>query len=198
MESLENQGVLFPLNQHNIESPNKNEDIILSSDLLIKWRNSVSNFQSNLFQEKDSSNKQSDLFEETFIEKIEDLNPLELEPLSLSFWRFQSAPHRGAALYFVIDQPKDLKSPLLLYIGETISAERRWKGDHDCKRYLSAYSESLNKAKINYQLSIRFFADVPQKTSARRKVEQILIKKWQPPFNKETRDRWKTPFTSDF
>ena len=32
---------------------------------------------------------------------------------------------------------------LLLYVGETCQADRRWKGEHDCKSYLAAYGEAL-------------------------------------------------------
>ena len=85
---------------------------------------------------------------------------------------------------------------IILYIGETISAENRWKGEHDCKDYLSSYSDSLHKANVKTKLSIRFWLDVPTKTKERRKLEQKLIQAWLPPFNKETREIWATPFTS--
>ena len=81
--------------------------------------------------------------------------------------------------------------------GETLAADRRWKGDHDCKTYLASYSEALVNAGLSIQLSIRFWTDVPKKTKDRRKLEQKLIQQWLPPFNKETRTRWTTPFTSD-
>ncbi|MFL0769968.1 MAG: GIY-YIG nuclease family protein, partial [Prochlorococcus sp.] len=72
-----------------------------------------------------------------------------------------------------------------------------WKGAHDCKAYLAAYSEALNKVALTSQLSIRFWADVPTTTKARRQLEQQLIRLWLPPFNKETRERWATPFTAE-
>jgi hypothetical protein len=28
-------------------------------------------------------------------------------------------------------------------------------------------------------------------------LEQLLIRRWASPFNKENRDRWATPFTAD-
>ncbi len=46
------------------------------------------------------------------------------------------------------------------------------------------------------QLSIRFWSDAPAGTRQRRALEQALIRLWQPPFNKETRGRWATPFTT--
>ena len=104
--------------------------------------------------------------------------------------------HEGAAVYFVMDKIIETDENIILYIGETISAEKRWKGEHDCKSYLSNYSESLQKANLTTKLSIRFWLDVPTETKARRKLEQKLIQTWLPPFNKETRGIWGTPFTS--
>jgi hypothetical protein len=125
------------------------------------------------------------------------LDPLALAPQSLSFWRWPSAPHQGAALYLVIDRPADPAPPLLLYVGETGRADRRWKGDHDCKAYLAAYGEALAAADLPARLSIRFWLDVPAAIGPRRALEQALIRRWLPPFNKETRGRWTTPFTAD-
>ncbi len=125
------------------------------------------------------------------------LNPLELRAQSLAFWRWPSAPQQGAAIYLVMDRPADSASPLLLYVGETGCADRRWKGDHDCKNYLAAYSEALGLAELATSLSIRFWCDVPSDSRGRRRLEQLLIRHWLPPFNKETRERWATPFTAD-
>ncbi|MFZ0408651.1 MAG: GIY-YIG nuclease family protein [Cyanobium sp.] len=131
------------------------------------------------------------------LELAANLNPLELRAQSLAFWRWPSAPQQGAAIYLVIDRPSDAPSPLLLYVGETGCADRRWKGDHDCKGYLAAYSEALGRAELSTSLSIRFWCDVPGDSQGRRRLEQTLIRLWLPPFNKETRERWATPFTAD-
>ena len=127
---------------------------------------------------------------------MDNLEPLELSPLPLSFWRWPEAPFHGPAIYLVMDRLEDFNSHLLLYIGETIAADRRWKGEHDCKAYLAAYSEALRVAGLQHQLSIRFWSDVPENTRSRKKLEQQLIQRWLPPFNKETRTRWSTPFTA--
>ncbi|WP_259732238.1 MULTISPECIES: GIY-YIG nuclease family protein [Synechococcales] len=124
-------------------------------------------------------------------------NPLALAPQSLQFWRWPQPPQGGAAIYVVIDQPPHLQTSLLLYVGETGRAELRWKGEHDCKTYLSAYAEAMLQAKLTTRLSIRFWCDVPAAARSRRALEQALIRRWLPPFNKETRQRWATPFTSD-
>lgn len=125
------------------------------------------------------------------------LNPLALSAQSLQFWRWPQSQQRGAALYFVLDRPPHLDGPLLLYVGETGQADRRWKGEHDCKSYLAAYGEALQQVGLGCQLSIRFWLDAPQGVKARRALEQALIRHWLPPFNKETRGRWATPFTAE-
>jgi len=124
------------------------------------------------------------------------LDPLALVAQPLQFWRWPEAPQKGAALYFVVDRPSHLASPLLLYVGETGQADRRWKGEHDCKDYLAAYGEALKQVGLECQLSIRFWSDAPALTRQRRALEQALIRLWQPPFNKESRGRWATPFTA--
>jgi hypothetical protein len=125
------------------------------------------------------------------------LQPLSLPAEPLSFWRWPQAPHAGPALYLVLDRPAHLPHSLLLYVGETARADRRWKGAHDCKSYLAAYREALAKADLTSLLSIRFWCEAPQVTAERRALEQALIQRWKPPFNKETRGRWCTPFTAE-
>jgi hypothetical protein len=125
------------------------------------------------------------------------LRPLALPAQSLAFWRWPEAPHQGPALYFVLDRPAHLQRPVLLYVGETAKADRRWKGAHDCKSYLAAYQEALARADLAATLTIRFCCEAPAATAARRALEQALIQRWKPPFNKETRDRWSTPFTAE-
>ena len=128
---------------------------------------------------------------------VERLDPLALAPQNLQFWRWPEARNSGAALYFVIDRPPHLKGSLLLYVGETAQADRRWKGEHDCKSYLAAYGDALQEVGLGSQLSIRFWSDAPTDVRPRRALEQALIRHWLPPFNKETRGRWATPFTAD-
>ncbi|MEB3334334.1 MAG: GIY-YIG nuclease family protein [Cyanobacteriota bacterium] len=125
------------------------------------------------------------------------LRPLSLPAESLAFWRWPRAPHQGPAVYLVLDRPSHLAHPLLLYVGETARADQRWKGAHDCKSYLAAYREALARAELGATLSIRFWCEAPAATRARRALERALIQRWKPPFNKETRGRWSTPFTAE-
>jgi hypothetical protein len=131
------------------------------------------------------------------VERAARLDPLGLRAQSLSFWRWPHAPHQGAAIYLVMDRPPEPSPPLLLYVGETGRADLRWKGEHDCKGYLAAYGEALRRTGLEARLSIRFWGDVPAAIRPRRALEQALIRRWLPPFNKETRQRWVTPFTAD-
>jgi hypothetical protein len=129
------------------------------------------------------------------ISKERKIDPFSLHPLSLNFWRTNQYIHNGPAMYFVIDSMGSSK--IILYIGETNSANKRWKGEHDCKNYLMNYKEALAHNKLSSHQDIRFFLDVPKEVKLRRKLEQQLIYLWLPPFNKETRDRWATTFTNN-
>ena len=199
MEFHQNQKQLFNDSFIRHQNEGTNTELQLTKKELKDWQSKVYSFQESLFSQEASYNKQEELFEDQNSDAIAayNLNPLKLSALSLNFWRLIESPYKGPAIYFVIDRADNLTSPMLLYIGETIAAEKRWKGYHDCKSYISAYSETLGLAGISFQLSIRFWTDVPIKTKSRRKIEQLLIQKWQPPFNKEMTKRWKTPFTVD-
>lgn len=168
-------------------------ELAITAPQLRRWQQRVHAFQAPLFAPTPPDALQGAFFEAAQ-DPLASFAPLQLKPLPLSFWRWPEGPHQGAALYFVMDRPADLAQPLLLYIGETIAADRRWKGEHDCKAYLAAYQEACMACGLRCSTSIRFWGDVPRATRARRQLEQTLIRRWQPPFNKETRERWATPF----
>lgn len=168
-------------------------ELAITATQLRRWQQRVQAFQAPLLTTTPPDALQGALFEAAQ-DPLASFDLLQLKPLPLSFWRWPEGPHQGAALYFVMDRPADLAQPLLLYIGETIAADRRWKGEHDCKAYLAAYQEACMACGLRCSTSIRFWGDVPRATRARRQLEQTLIQRWQPPFNKETRERWATPF----
>ena len=172
------------------------QDIYIDKKIIKEWQEKIIDHQSNIFKYGFKDVNQSSLFESSAEELNGSFNPIDLTPLPLSFWRWPNAMHQGPAVYFVMDKIIASDKNIILYIGETISAEKRWKGEHDCKNYLSSYSDSLQKANMSTKLSIRFWLDVPIKTKERRKLEKQLIQAWLPPFNKETREIWATPFTS--
>ena len=192
MPSPPRQGNLF---EQPAPASHENEpaELALNGQQLQSWQERIHSFQSPLFESDSPRQEQSSLFGSEEAEAA-GVQPLSLKPLPLSFWRWPQSPHQGAALYWVMDRPAGLKHPILLYIGETMAADRRWKGEHDCKAYLAAYQEACVHCGLSCRTSIRFWGDVPRATKARRQLEQTLIRRWQPPFNKETRDRWATPF----
>ena len=196
MKNFERQYNLFK--KHDINSlDNKDfQNIKINKKIIKEWQKRIIDHQSPIFKCGYKNINQSSLFEPISEKLVESFNPIELTPLPLSFWRWPKTMHEGPAVYFVMDKIINSDENIILYIGETISAEKRWKGEHDCKNYLSNYSETLQKAHIRSKLNIRFWLDVPSETKERRKLEQKLIQTWLPPFNKETRGIWATPFTS--
>ena len=119
-----------------------------------------------------------------------ELNPFTLPRQNTQFWRWKSSDLGVSALYFVIDY----ECGLLLYVGETVKSESRWRGEHDCKRYLLNYQQSHYSHDLPTQLGIAFWKDAPVKTRDRQKLESELITQWRSPFNKENWKFWATPF----
>jgi len=196
MTIITNQGELFP-SQSIPDDKRLTTHINISKDIIIKWQDKINNHQSFLFSSNKKLINQRQLFPEGNSSEANLFNPLSLAPLALSFWRLSSTLHKGPALYLVMDKPSHLETPLLLYIGETAAANLRWKGEHDCKKYLNFYKETLESVGMKSQLSIRFWTDVPSSTKPRRRLEKEMINLWLPAFNKETKSRWATPFTAE-
>jgi len=196
MIKFERQYDLFNYNEVDFFEENYLKDIQLDTKIIKEWQKKIIRHQSPIFKSGNKNVTQPSLFESSAEEIEEIFNPMLLSALPLSFWRSPKSIHKGPAIYFVMDKIINFDESIILYIGETIASEKRWKGEHDCKNYLSIYSETLQKANIRSNLNIRFWLDVPIKTKGRRKLEQKLIQTWLPPFNKETRGIWATPFTS--
>ena len=198
LNNISNQNRQFELFGSNVNTSinfQHSNNLKIKGEILTEWRNRIYNHQIKI--SKDVGNKtlcQTSLP----INKIFDerkIDPFSLQPLSLNFWRTNQYIHNGPAMYFVIDSMESSK--IILYIGETNSANKRWKGEHDCKNYLMNYKEALANNNLSSHQDIRFFLDVPKEVKLRRKLEQQLIYLWLPPFNKETRDRWTTTFTNN-
>lgn len=196
------QGNLFAAaDQAGITSVHPAPSWPLLADQLLSWQRRLAEHQGPLFTASTQTPEaiaQGQLFATPGAAQAAEepplINPLSLRPQPLSFWRWPTAAVHGAALYFVLDRPAALTHPLLLYVGETAKAEQRWKGEHDCKAYLAAYGEALQRSALSPRLSIGFWSDVPSQSRQRRHLEQRLIRHWLPPFNKENRGRWATPF----
>ncbi len=156
---------------------NNGPDLPLQREQLLAWQERLHAHQAPLFRGESATTAQGDLFGSTPDDAAAALDPLSLTPLAMSFWRWPEASHRGAAIYLVMDRPAQLEQPLLLYVGETVAAERRWKGDHDCKAYLAAYGEALQRCELSAQLCIRFSCDGPQASRASRRLAHHLIQR---------------------
>lgn len=192
------KGRQFELFDSSINTSNiivQSENLKIKSKDLINWRNKIYDYQSKISKKSYNKNSQQTIIANIYNFDEKNIDPFSLHPLSLNFWRTNQDVHNGPAMYFVIDTMKSSK--IILYIGETNSANKRWKGVHDCKNYLSNYKESLSFNNLSSHQDIRFFLDVPKEVKLRRKLEQKLIYLWLPPFNKETRNRWSTTFTNN-
>jgi len=186
---------LFGTNVNTSINFQHSNNLKIKGEILTEWRKKIHNHQFKI--SKNTHNKtlhQTSLPINTISDERK-IDPFSLQPLSLNFWRTNQYIHNGPAMYFVIDSMESSK--IILYIGETNSANKRWKGEHDCKNYLMNYKEALAYNKLSSHQDIRFFLDVPKEVKLRRKLEQQLIYLWLPPFNKETRDRWTTTFTNN-
>lgn len=122
------------------------------------------------------------------------INPFCLPIQPAEFYRLSTTDDGDACIYFVIDLTSP--SPVLLYIGETCSSNQRWKGDHDCKRYILNYRELHATHNIQTQVVMTFWWEAPAATRPRQQLERILIEKWRSPFNKENWSFWGTPFVN--
>ena len=196
MIKFERQYDLFTNNDIYFSDKNLSSNLYIDRKVINEWQRKITDHQYPIFNSGYKNITQPSLFESKEEELNDPFNPIELTPLPLSFWRWTNTMHEGPAIYFVMDKIINTEQNIVLYIGETISAGKRWKGEHDCKNYLSNYSETLQKANMTTKLNIRFWLDVPINTKERRQLEQELIQTWLPPFNKETRKIWATPFTS--
>ena len=197
-ENISNKSMQIELFSSSVDTSNNlpfSNSLEVDSKTLMIWRKRIYAHQSKIMQDNQNNILQQTIFPEKDNIDYKKIYPFSLQGLSLNFWRTNQSVHNGPAMYFVIDSMNS--SQIILYIGETNSANKRWKGVHDCKNYLSNYKEALSYNNLSSHLDIRFFLDVPKEVKLRRKLEQKLIYLWLPPFNKETRNRWTTTFTNN-
>jgi hypothetical protein len=121
------------------------------------------------------------------------IEPFYLQPYNFFFFEKPADQHPGKpAIYFVIDATMSL----ILYIGETVKANQRWKGIHDCKRYVLNYRQLHFQYGLETAINTAFYWDTPAALRSRLQLESALIYKWRSPFNKENWEFWGTPFVS--
>ena len=198
LNNISNQNRQFELFGSNVNTSinfQNTNNLKIKYETLTEWRNKIHDHQLKISEKGNNKTYQQTIFPVKKFFNEKKIDPFSLQPLSLNFWRTKQHIHNGPAMYFVIDSMNISK--IILYIGETNSANKRWKGEHDCKNYLMNYKEALAHNNLSSHQDIRFFLDVPKEVKLRRKLEQQLIYLWLPPFNKETRDRWATTFTNN-
>lgn len=190
-------GMLVKTNQLDLFSPSEIDSAIVSKTpvllmdvkALSKWKKQISAHQQQVRTKEPVL--QGALFEVSAAHVDPDtIDPFELKPCSLSFYRIPADSPGQACLYFVIDMAADL----LLYVGETCKSNHRWKGIHDCKRYIEKYQDLHYQYGLKTAVNIAFWWDAPNSTRPRQKLELELIQKWRSPFNKENWKLWGQPF----
>ena len=192
-----NQLDLFSQSEVSVTPSNKPPILLMDVAALSKWKARIFTHQQRV--KKAQPVKQESLF--TLSSEVtlcgspthvdpHIIDPFTLKPSPLSFYRLPADSPGQACLYFVIDMTADL----LLYVGETCKSNKRWKGTHDCKRYIEKYLDLHYKYELNTAVNIAFWWDAPEKTRPRQELELALIQKWKPPFNKENWQYWGQPF----
>lgn len=160
----------------------------LTAAEITAWKQRIHDFQQTV--QAGGTATQGTLFGETPAAPADDINPFTLPQRNAEFWREQFTDVGNSALYFVVDH----EAHLLLYVGETVKANQRWKGTHDCKRYILNYVSSHRAVQLPVQVNIGFWPYAPEARKARQALESDLIRKWRSPFNKENWRIWATPF----
>jgi hypothetical protein len=168
---------------------NASPSLEISASTLKDWKQRIFQYQQQMMESVDPA--QATLFEGQSSEtNLEMLAPFGLRSQNIEFWRWPIHELGLAALYFVIDY----ELPLLLYVGETCQSSQRWKGVHDCKRYVRNYIEAHRLHNLPVSVRISFWPHAPEATRPRQKMERSQIEKWRSPFNKENWRYWGTPF----
>lgn len=170
------------------------EPLSISLDALQTWKQRIFQFQQRV--QVGTPVEQGSLFGATpsAAEIADTIAPFTLVQQNTDFWRWQVQDAGTAAYYFVIDY----ELPILLYVGETVKANQRWKGEHDCKRYIENYISAHRQCEGNTtapcRVGIAFLHSAPTTTRDRQQLETALIYKWRSPFNKQNWTFWGTPF----
>ncbi|MGB3138701.1 MAG: GIY-YIG nuclease family protein [Nodosilinea sp.] len=160
----------------------------MSVDELQGWKQRVAQHQ--VMVRSGPAIAQGTLFGAAAHSPADDLDPFALPPRNAEFWRGQLQESGVPALYFVVDH----EAAVLLYVGETVRSNQRWKGVHDCKRYILSYVEAHRVHGLTVAVNIGFWPHAASDRRTRQALEQELIRRWRSPFNKENWTIWSTPF----
>ena len=160
----------------------------MAADELQGWKQRVAQYQATVRTAPPA--EQGTLFDIAAPSPADTLDPFTLLPRNAEFWRGQFQESGVPALYFVVDHD----AAVLLYVGETVKSNQRWKGVHDCKRYILSYVETHRTHGLAVAVNIGFWPYAERDRKARQALERELIHRWRSPFNKENWATWSTPF----
>jgi hypothetical protein len=106
---------------------NRRATLEIAPEALQAWQQKVRQFQQKVVVSIPTT--QTSLFDlMPMVADADSVDPLKLPQQNTQFWRWRAEDAGVSALYFVIDYEIDL----LLYVGETVKSNQRWKGEHDC------------------------------------------------------------------
>lgn len=160
-----------------------NEKVIIDADALQLWKNQIVEYQLQARNTKASSQKPLFDIPELSGEDYTRVDPLKLKSQVIS--KYKGTDY----LYFVVD-----KIPgLILYIGQQ-RVNKKLNKVHEFNNCITAYQELHNYYKLKTSISIVFWQNVPQDKERRQELEEYLILKWRPPFNKSSFQWWGLPF----
>ncbi|HSM83524.1 MAG TPA: GIY-YIG nuclease family protein [Nodosilinea sp.] len=162
----------------------------MTADELQDWKQRVADYQATVCAGPPAT--QGTLFALAETSPADVIDPFALPPQNAEFWRGQFQESGVPALYFVVDH----EAAVLLYVGETVKSNQRWKGVHDCKRYLLSYVEAHRSHGLAVSVNIGFWPFAQRDRRSRQSLEQELIQRWRSPFNKENWAIWSTPFVT--
>ena len=171
------------------EAVTRPETLVMDAQALVRWKSQIYDYQLRVRESEPL--QQTTLFEVVLTHcDPDEINPFSLQLQSMAFWRFPADSPGDACIYFVIDSA----AQLLLYVGETCRSNKRWKGTHDCKRYIEKYQQLHYLYGLQTAVNMAFWWDAPAQTRARQQLELSLIQKWRSPFNKESWQWYGKPF----
>jgi|GEM_PF-425901 len=183
-KTMEDQLSLFDKKEF---SPSNIQSVLMPKDFLLDWKEKI--FNNQQFIKNSFTSRQTNLFTDR-----EQFDPNKIDPFDLLFFPLEFYPsadtNESNCLYFLVD----LAKPILLYIGETKqNPKKRWL-NHDCRDYIANYRDLHYRYKLNSNLRLAFWWDIPRERKERQDIESFLIGKWQPPFNRESWNIYGQPF----
>ncbi len=173
------------------EPTRKQQKLEMTRDQFIQWKQAIACHQ----QATRNNHPQQPTLFDTGVNQFdsEKIDPFQLKQYPTRFYdlpQMRLSEEGDPCLYFLIDNA----AQLLLYIGETVHSNQRWRGGHHCEDYLKKYVQLNRKHGLEVLPALAFEWGAPEETRLRQTMEFELIKKWKAPFNKENRATWGHPF----